>query len=147
MNERIVIGPLFTASGFQSWLLVCQPNEIFAVPMGFWFALTTNKAATLFVGGAAGGGLAKSGESSQQKKVVQLYQMSEDELSAIKGVITYRRDDLSSIVYKEKKLSSSEIIFIKHDGKEKMFGIMNTSEEADIVNEMTQRYGDLVESK
>jgi hypothetical protein len=147
MSDRAIIGPLFTASGFQSWLLVCQPNKIVAVPMGFWFALTTNKAATLFVGGAIGGGMAKGGESSHQKKAEHLHQMPDNELADIKGIITYPTDELSAIVYKCKRLSSSEFIFVKHDGTKKLFGIMNASEEQEIVAELSRRYGELVVEK
>jgi len=147
MSDRAIIGPLFTASGFRSWLLVCQPNEIVAVPMGLWFAITANKAATLSVGGAIGGGLAAAGKSSLQKKVSHLQQIPDDELSAIKGIITYRTDELSAIVYKRKRIGSSELIFVRRDGLKKLFGIMNAADQTDIVDELSRRYGDLIEGK
>ena len=141
MSNRTIVGPLFTHAGFQSWFLVCMQQSIVAVPMGFWFALTGNKAATIFVGGVAGAILGLSGNSTHSKTVARLAHGPEFDLTNGKGHVTYQLADLTSIAYKRKALSSSEIILANRSGKKKVFGIMNAGDQPAIVKALGELYG------
>ena len=143
MDERLIVGPLFTHAGFQSWFFVCFPGSIVAVPMGFWFAITANKAATLFVGGAAGATIAGVGEKTQSKHVARLMQLSEDQLAGQEGSATYPIGELSAIVFKRRVFSSPEVIVVNRNGRRRIFGIMNLTDQAAIVDALVERYGPL----
>lgn len=144
MSDRVVVGPLFTHAGFQSWFLVCLPERIVAVPMGLWFAIIANKAATLFVGGAAGGAMAASGEKVQAKKVSRLMELPEADVTSQRGAVVYSTSDLSSVTFKRRALSSPEIIVANRNAGRRVYGIMNAGDQAAIVDALTAKYGALV---
>lgn len=143
-SARAVIGPLFTRAGFQSWFFVCLPRSIVAVPMGFWFALTANKDAAAFVGGAVGGAFAAASEDAGRKRIGRLMATPERQLASEPGSLVYAIGDLASVTFKKRVLSSSEIIVTTRRGERRVFGIMNAAEVSSVVEALVSRYGSLV---
>ena len=141
MDDRIVIGPLFTHAGFQSWFLVCSDKGIIGVPMGLWFAIAANKTATAFTG-AAGTLLAHAGDGAHAKTLVRLHRLSDAELLAQKAKVICRAQDLASITLKQKRLSSSEVIVSSHRGERRVFGIMNAVDFGKIGDTLAAKYGE-----
>jgi hypothetical protein len=140
MDDRVVIGPLFTHAGFQSWFLVCSARGIIGVRMGLWFAFAANKSA-MAVTGAAGALLANAGDSAHAKTLQRLHSLSETELVAQKGQIVCRAQDLASVTLKQKRLSSSEVIITSHRGERRVFGIMNAIDFSKIAEALETKYG------
>jgi hypothetical protein len=139
MDDRIVIGPLFTHAGFQSWFLVCAARGMIAVRMGLWFALAANKTATAFTG-AAGQLLAHAGDGVHAKTVQRLQSLSETELIAQKGKVLCRAQDLASVELKLKRLSSSEVIITSRRGERHVFGIINAVDYSKIADALEAKY-------
>jgi hypothetical protein len=147
MESRAVLGPLFTHAGFQSWFLVCLPGSIVAVPMGFWFAITANKTATMSqVSGLAGPFMARAGEEAHEKHVTRLAAASEGELRRSKGQVTYPVGALKAIACITKVFSSSEIVMELRKGRKTTYGILNALDHPGIVDALTRRYGALVKT-
>jgi hypothetical protein len=140
MDDRIVIGPLFTHAGFQSWFLVCSDKGIMGVRMGLWFAVAANKTATAFTG-AAGALLGQAGESAHAKTLQRLHRLSDAELLAQKAAVVCRAQDLASITLKQKRLSSSEVIVSSRHGERRVFGIMNAVDYGKIADTLAAKYG------
>jgi hypothetical protein len=143
MNDRIVVGPLFTHAGFQSWFLVCSDKGIMGVRMGLWFAIAANKTATAFTG-AAGALLEQAGNSAHGKTLQRLHRLSDAELLAQKATIVCRAQDLASITLKQKRLSSSEVIVTSRHGERHVFGIMNAIDYGKIGDALAARYGEML---
>jgi hypothetical protein len=143
MDGRIVIGPLFTHAGFQSWFLVCSDKGIIGVRMGLWFALAANKTATAFTG-AAGALLEQAGNSTHAKTLQRLHHLSDAQLLAGNGKVVCRAQDLASITLKQKRLSSSEVIINSRRGERQVFGIMNAVDFGKIVDTLAAKYGEML---
>jgi hypothetical protein len=140
MDDRIVIGPLFTHAGFQSWFLVCSDKGIIGVRMGLWFAIAANKTATAFTG-AAGALLEQAGNSTHAKTLQRLHRLSDAELLAQKAKVLCRAQDLASITLKQKRLSSSEVIVSSRRGERHVFGILNAIDFGKIGDALETKYG------
>jgi hypothetical protein len=141
MNNPIVTGPFFTHAGFKAWFLVCFPQSIVAVPMGFWFSLTSNKAMAPFLGGAVGAAIGNSGGSRHADAVRRLSASTENSLRGDTRNVVYPLSHLASITYKAKRLSSSEIVVAARSGAKRVFGIINAEDQGVIIDSLKSIYG------
>ena len=127
MDDRIVIGPLFTRGGFQAWYFVCFADTIVAVPQGLWFAVTSSASGAGFhfglVGGAIEGALGGSRQAHESKAIVKLKADPKSALLAKGSNVVYSTSDIVSIEVKRRLMTHPEVIVICRDQKRRVYGV------------------------
>jgi hypothetical protein len=130
MDDRVVIGPLFTAGGFQSWFFICFEDVIVATPQGFWFSIASFMSGTGLgvhfgaVGGLIGALAQGSGKTQESKRITKLREDPKDALLSAKGNVVYRTAEIASLELKRVTIGSPELIVTTHAGKRKVYGVI-----------------------
>jgi hypothetical protein len=145
MADSVVIGPMLTAFGFRSWYWVCRPSQLVAVPAGFWVAVAAAMPGA--TGGLVGGLAEVPGRVKGSKLTARLSAATDEELTAMPGVVAYKPEDMESITCKRLVLGTNpDFIVTTRDGRRQKYGLANPLDFDAVVKALRDCYGNLVPS-
>jgi hypothetical protein len=142
MDNTLVIGPLVSGFGFRSWFWVCRPEQIVAVPAGFWVAMhcaTVEGIGGVFTAPPGGAQL-----STDLKLVPDLFEMSDRELREYSRARVYRLQDIESIKCQPVLVGHHpNVVIVEVGGPKTKFGLANAKALPAVRAALQEAYGEL----